>query len=252
MSISLSSLKSSKNTNPPITLLYGVDGIGKTSLAAEWPNALYLPTEGERPPSDVDMPTPGTIESLGALLNIFEELLTTDHDFKTIIIDSLDGLEPLVWEATCARLGVSSIEEPGYGRGYIEADSEWTEFMSACAALSRAGVYVVLLAHPDIIRFDSPTSDPYSRYTVKLNKRANALVRERVDVVAFMNYRISIKEKEVGHKKTVTHAEGGKDRQVHLVEGPGFVAKNRFSMPDSIAYRKGKGFEELSKYWQVG
>ena len=225
MSISLSSLKSSKNTNPPITLLYGVDGIGKTSLAAEWPKALYLPTEGERPPSDVDMPTPGTIESLGALLNIFEELLTTDHDFNTIIIDSLDGLEPLVWEATCARLGVSSIEEPGYGRGYIEADSEWTEFMSACAALSRAGVYVVLLAHPDIIRFDSPTSDPYSRYTVKLNKRANALVRERVDVVAFMNYRISIKEKEVGHKKTVTHAEGGKDRQVHLVEGPGFVAK---------------------------
>lgn len=249
MALSLSSLKSSKSTNPPIVVLYGVDGIGKTTLAAEWPAPLYLPTEGERTPAGVEIPTPGTIETLGALMDVFEELLTTEHEFQTAIIDSLDGLEPLVWAATCARLGVNSIEEPGYGRGYIEADSEWTEYLSALGALSRAGINVVQLAHPEIVRFDSPTSDPYSRYTVKLNKRANALVRERADIVAFCNYRVSLKEKEVGHKKTVTHAEGGKERQIHLNEGAGYVAKNRFSMPDTIKYEKGKGYESLSKHW---
>lgn len=252
MSISLSSLKSSKNTNPPITLLYGVDGIGKTSLAAEWPKALYLPTEGERPPSDVDMPTPGTIESLGALLNIFEELLTTDHDFSSIIIDSLDGLEPLVWEATCARLGLNSIEEAGFGKGYVEADTEWNEYLAAVSALSRNGIYVVQLAHPEIIRFDSPTTDQYSRYQPKLHKRANALVREKADVVAFLNYRVSIKEKEVARQTKVAHAEGGKERQIHLNEGAGFNAKNRYSMPDTIKYTKGDGFTELAKYWPGG
>ncbi len=255
MSISLSSLRSSKSTNPPVVVLYGVDGIGKTTLAAEWPNPIYLPTEGERTPEGVDIPTPGTIESLGALFDVFGELLDTDdegnltHDFRTVIIDSLDGLEPLVWAATCARLGVESIEAPGYGRGYVEADTEWSEYLAALGALSRAGIHVVQLAHPEIVRFDSPITDPYSRYAIKLHKRSAALVRERADVVGFLNYRVSLKEKEVGHKKTVTHAEGGKERQIHLNEGPGFVAKNRYGMPDAVTYKKGDGFAALSKYW---
>ena len=252
MAISLSTLKSSKTDDPPIVLLYGVDGIGKTTLAAEWPAPIYLPTEGERAPSDVDMPTPGNITSLGALMDIFEELLTTEHEFKTVIIDSLDGLEPLVWAATCARLGVASIEEPGYGKGYIETDTEWGEYLSAIAALARNGINVVQLAHPEIVRFDSPTTDPYSRYQPKLHKRANALVRERADVVAFMNYRVTLKEREVSRQTKVTHAEGGKERQIHLSEGAGFNAKNRYSMPDAVTYKKGMGYEALAKFWPGG
>ena len=249
MAISLSSLKSSKTDHPPIVLMYGVGGIGKTSLAAEWPSPLYLPTEGERPPSDVDMATPGTIESFDDLLNIFGELLTTEHEFKTVIMDSLDGLESLVWAATCARLGVASIEEPGFGKGYVEADSEWKEYLGAIGALRLAGINIVQLAHPEIARFDSPTSDPYSRYGVKLHKRGNALVREQADIVGFLNYRVSLKEKEVGPKKKITHAEGGKERQIHLNEGAGYLAKNRFSMPDTITYAKGRGYADLSKHW---
>lgn len=256
MAISLSSLKSTKTKLPPLTLLYGVDGIGKTTLAAEWPAPVYFFTDGERAPSDIDLTGPSDeagapkpIESLGELLDWFALLLTEEHDRKTVIIDSADGIEPLIWSATCARLGVGSIEEPGYGKGFAEADSEWNEFLAACGALRAAGLYVVILAHPEIVRFDSPTTDPYSRYTIKLHKRANALLREKADVVAFMNYRVSIKEKEVARQTKVAHAEGGKERQIHLSEGAGFVAKNRFSMPDAITYRKGNGFNELSKYW---
>lgn len=249
MAISLSSLKSTKRHDPPSILLYGVDGVGKTSLAAEFPSPIYLATEGERPPSDVEMATPGTVESLDDVFNVFRDLLETEHDFKTVIVDSLDGLEPLVWRATCARLGINSIEEPGYGRGYIETDTEWSDYLGGVAALTRAGLYVVQLAHPEVIRFDSPITDPYSRYQPKLHKRANALVREKADVVAFMNYRVTIKEKEVARQTKVAHAEGGKERQIHLNEGAGFNAKNRFSMPDAIPYRKGQGFTELAKFW---
>ncbi|MGF9564129.1 ATP-binding protein [Neorhizobium sp. BT27B] len=249
MAISLSSLKSTKRDDPPVILLYGVDGIGKTSLAAEFPDPIYLATEGERPPSDVDLVTPGTIESFDELLDIFGELLTEEHDRKTVILDSLDGLEPLVWRATCQRIGVATIEEPGYGRGYTETDTEWNELMSAVSALAKRGICVVMLAHPEIVRFDSPVTDPYSRYTIKLHKRANALVREKSDIVAFANYRVSIKEKEVARQVKVSHAEGGKERQIHLVEGAGFVAKNRFNMPDVLPYKKGQGFTELSKHF---
>ncbi|HWJ89056.1 MAG TPA: ATP-binding protein [Pelagibacterium sp.] len=253
MALSLASLTTTRSNNPPRTVIYGVDGVGKTSLAAEFPGpVIYLPTEGETPPSDVELTTPGVVESFHGLLDIFGELLTEEHDFRTVVVDSLDGLEPLIWKATCARLGVESIEAVGYGRGYIEADAEWTEYLQAVSALSRAGIYVVQLAHPEIIRFDSPTSDPYSRYTIKLHRRANALVREQADIVAFVNYRISLKEKEVGFNKKVSRAEGGNERLVHLNEKPGFVAKNRHSMPDSIPFKKGQGFAELAKFLPGG
>lgn len=249
MAISLSSLKSTKRHDPPSILLYGVDGVGKTSLAAEFPDPIYLATEGERPPSDVELATPGTIESLEEVFDVFRELLTTEHDFKTVIVDSLDGLEPLVWRSTCARLGLNSIEEAGFGKGYVEADTEWNEYLRAVSALTRSGLYVVQLAHPEVIRFDSPITDPYSRYQPKLHKRANALVREKADVVAFMNYRISIKEKEVARQTKVAHAEGGKERQIHLREGAGFMAKSRYPHPEALSYRKGQGFTELAKFW---
>lgn len=249
MALSLASLTTTKSTNPPRTVIYGVDGVGKTSLAAEFPGpVIYLPTEGETPPSDVELTTPGVVESFHGLLDVFGELLTEKHDFRTVVVDSLDGLESLVWAATSARLGIDTLESAGFGKGYVEADAEWREYLAAVSALSRAGMFVVQLAHPEIVRFDSPTTDPYSRYQPKLHKRSNAMVREQADLVIFMNYRVSIKEKEVARQTKVTRGEGGNERLMHFNEKPGFMAKNRFSMPDSAVYRKGGGFQEIAKY----
>lgn len=249
MAISLGTLRSSASKLPPIVLLYGVGKVGKTSLAAEFPDPLYLPTDGERTPEGIDLPTPGTISNFDELLNIFGELLTEEHDRKTVILDSLDGLEPLIWAATCRRLGVASIEEPGFGKGYVEADTEWLEYFQAISALKNAGIAVVQVAHPEIARFDSPTSDPYSRYSIKLHKRASALAREKADVIGFLNYRISLKEKEVGFNKKIAHAEGGSERQIHLEERAGFIAGNRYAMPASITYKPGQGYNELAKHF---
>lgn len=257
MAISLSDLKSTKaesDGRPPITLIYGVDGVGKTSLAAEYPDAIYLATPGERPPSDVDIPK-ADIETFEDLKGVFIDLLSDDHGFKTVIVDSIDGLEPMANAVTCQRIGATSIDDNGkespaaFGKGYVAADVEWNEFMGACLALTKRGIAVVLIAHPEIKRFDSPLTDPFDRYQIKLQKRAAAIIREQSDIVAFMNYRISLKSKEVGIKKSVTHAEGGKERQIHLTEGAGFVSKNRYSMPDAITYKKGDGYAALQKYF---
>ena len=167
MAISLSSLRSTKaegDVRPPITLIYGVDGIGKTSLAAEFPDAVYLRTQGERPPVDVDLPFQD-IASFDDLKSLVGELLSEEHGFKTVIFDSVDGIEPLVHAETCARIGATAIDSnakdspTSFGRGYVEADVEWGEFMAACLALTERGIAVVLIAHPEIARFDSPTSD---------------------------------------------------------------------------------------------
>lgn len=256
MAIDFSKLRSSKSNKPPITVLYGVDGIGKSSLASEWPNPLYLPTAGENPPSDVEMARPEEdVSSLDDFFEVVGFLLNEDHDFQTLIVDSLDGMEPLVNDVTCKRIGADSINsnEKGspaaFGQGQVQAEVEWGQFMDACRDLVAAGIAVVLIAHPEIKRFDSPVTDPYDRYGIRMNKRAAALIREQSDIVAFMNYRVSLKTKEVGVKKSVTHAEGGKERQIHLTESAGFVAKNRYSMPDSVVYRKGSGYSSLAKYF---
>lgn len=249
MAKSISSLVSTKSDLPPIFCIYGVDGVGKTSLAAEFPDAIYLNTSGETPPNDIELPTPGVIESYGDLMDLLVELGEGGHSYKNVIVDSLDGMEPLVWAQTCDRLEVKSIEEPGYGKGYVEADKEWTDYLSLITDLKTKGIGVIQLAHPEIVRFDSPTSDPYSRYSIKLHKRANALVRERADIVAFLNYRITLKEKEVARQKKVTHGESGGDRNIHLEERAGFVAKNRYSMPHSIPFKKGSGYKDLQKYF---
>lgn len=249
MAKSISSLNSTKSDRPPITLIYSVDGWGKTSLGAEFPDPIYLHTEGEEPPNDVELPTPGVLTSFDELLTLIGELVTEEHEHKTVIIDSLDGIEPLLWAATCERLKIGSIEEAGFGRGYVEADKEWQDLLGGLAALKQRGIAVVMLAHPEIVRFDSPTSDPFSRYGVKLHKRASALVREKSDIVAFGNFRMVLKEKEVGPKKKIAHGEGGGERQIHLEERPGFVAKNRYNMKTSMVYKKGEGYKELQKFF---
>lgn len=263
MAISLSSLKSTKKQaqeRAPILAIYGVDGVGKTTLASEFPSPIYLPTSGERAPSDVDLKVPGVIESMEDLYDIVGELLDRgddgglNHDYRTLIIDSLDGLEPLIHKVTCARIGATSIDDSSagsvsaYGRGYREADVEWTELTDALDALATAGINVVLLAHPGIVSFNSPISDPYSRYEIKLQKRGAALIREKSDVVAFVNYRVTLVKADPKNPKSHQHAEG-KERIIYLAENAGFVAKSRFPTPDSIKYVKGKGYAELAKYF---
>lgn len=249
MAKSITALKSSKSNDPPIVFIYGNGGMGKTSLASEFPNPIYLPMPGEKTPSNVDMPTPGVIESYDELVAILGELGTQQHDRQTVIIDSLDGLEPLVWRKTCERMGYTSIEAPGYGKGFAEADTEWLFLIDCFIALQKDGICVVLIAHPEIKRFDSPTSDPYSRYSPKLQKRANDLFYEKSDIVAFVSQRVTLKEKEVARQTKVTHGESGGDRQIHLEERPGYRAKNRFEMPATLPFKKGQGYAEMSKYF---
>lgn len=252
MAISLGSLNGTRNSKPPIGVLYGVHGVGKTRLASEFPAPYYLPTIGEEPPEDVDMPSPGTAETFDEVLDVIQWLLTEEHEFKTLIVDSIDGLEPLVWAHTCAQNGWASIEDAGFGKGYVAADSVWREFIAGIQALRDAGISVILIAHTEITRFDSPTSDPYSRYGIKLHKRASALVQEAAQFVGFINYRHSLKEKEVGFNKKVTHAEGSGERQIHLEERPGFLAKSRYSTPPTLPYKQGKGYEALAKFFPGG
>lgn len=264
MAFSPKNTKSTKNEKPPIALFYGPPGTGKTSLLAEFPDTYYVSTVGQEPPTGVEMETPIDDETgLPAHAQSMEDiyaaigfLLTEPHEYKTFGLDCLDGVEPLIWDKVIRDnpvnekgASVADIEGYGYGKGYVLAQAEWRELMDGLLALRDAGMAVILIAHEEIKRFDDPNTDPYSRYKIKLNEKAAGIVMEDCQLVGFIKQRHTLKEKDVGFNKKVGHAEGSGEREIHVEERPGFLAKNRYSMPPKLPYKKGKGYEELAKYF---
>lgn len=251
-------LKSSKRITAPVLAVYGTPGVGKSSLASEFPNPIYLYVDGEEPPDGVDIPN-DEITSFDGLLDTFADLLNEEHDFKTVIIDSLDKVEPMVWAATCARNNWETIDSndkgspTAFGKGYLAADDDWRDYFEAVSALSRAGIYVVQILHSEAKRFDDPMVDSYDRYKPKLQKRAMELVVENCKALLFLNRRTSLKQVDqafTNKKVSKPEAMSGAERVIYTDERAGFLAKNRFQgMPGSIPYKLGKGFEELSKYF---
>jgi hypothetical protein len=164
-----------------------------------------------------------------------EALRTEDHDFRTVVIDSVDWLEPLIWAETCKRNGWPNIEFPGFGKGFGAAVDIWREYADKLNALrDEKGMAVLQIAHTDIRRFDSPEHEPYDRYIIKLQARAAALLQEHSDIVLFANYQISITKADVGFSKKVARALGTGKRVMHTEERPAFLAKNRYELPETL------------------
>lgn len=262
MAIDLTTLnKKTGRDTPPLLAIYGTGGIGKTSLALEFPDVLYLHVEGEEPPHDAAAYTPAAIESYADLMDpdtgVFAQLLTTEHPFKTVVFDSLDAFEPLLWAATCRRNGWDSIDSndkgspTAFGKGYLAADEEWRDYVAAARAVTRSGVYVVQILHSEAKTFNDPMVDPYDRYKPKLQKRAVDIVSEKSDALLFISRRQTLKtvDKGMGQKGQKPVGMSGEERIINTDERAGFLAKNRMSMPASIPYRRGQGFADLSKYF---
>ena len=250
MAITLASIRTGKAVKPPLVVFYGVAGVGKTSLAAEFPNAIFMRTAGEDYPTGIEIDEFPEAASLDDVIEAIGVLANEEHEHHTFVLDSVDGLEALVWAETCRRNGWQSIEDPGFGKGYVAALAVWKELLDGLQYLRSArAMTVILLGHTEINRFDSPTSDPYSRYRINLQKRSADMIEAAADLIGFVNYRVTLKKVDTGFNKSVTHGEGGGTRVIYTEERPGFIAKNRFGMPPEIAFKKGEGFKALAKYF---
>ncbi|MGX1098893.1 ATP-binding protein [Amorphus sp. MBR-141] len=252
MAISLSTVKKIKKAADPICVLYAPPGKGKTTVAAEFPDTIWLQLAGESMPSDLPPPDGwgcDDIEGYGDIVQAIGILLNEEHAFRTLVIDSATPLETIVKEETCTRNGWKDLEEPGYGKGYVAMEAVWLELLDGLAALrNERGMTIVIIAHCEIVRFDSPVTDPYSRYKVALHKNVLPYLEDYADIIAFLNTRATLKQADVGFNKKVTHAEGGGKRVLYLEERPGFMAKNRYGMPPEINIERGKAYEALAQY----
>jgi len=247
MAISLASLKTSSRLTPPAIIVHGVAGVGKTTFAAGSDSPVAICTEDGL--GTLKLPHFPLARSFEDVVEALASLHAEPHEHRSLVIDSLDWLEPLIWQHACKINNWSSIEEPGYGKGYIAALDLWRQYIDWINALREdRGMMVIQLAHTDIKRFDSPEHEPYDRYVIKLHARAAALLQEHADIVLFANYRISTVKSDVGFNKKVTRALGSGERVLYTAERPAFLAKNRYDLPDVMPLDWGAFGAALPKF----
>lgn len=233
MAISLKSIRRTTNISAPRMLIYGVAGVGKTSLCAGAPNPIFLFTEDGAGALSVNaFPIARSYQDVIDALSV---LLTEDHGYQTLVLDSIDHLEPLVWAQTCFDHQHATIEDFGFGKGYLHALHYWQTLMDGLNALrNQKGMAIVLIGHSQIVSFHDPLQDSYDRYQLKLHKRANELISESLDAVLFMNYRTFTQTEDLGFGNKKVRGVATGQRVICTRESPAYYAKNRYSLPTEI------------------
>lgn len=230
MAFDISSIRKNQSIAAPRVMVYGVEGIGKSTFAAGAPNPIFILTEDGLGSLAVDHFPLAT--SVGDVLSAIGTLYSEQHDFQTVCLDSLDWLETMIWKEVESKHDAKDL---AYGKGAVIAAEKWREVLEGLNALrNEKGMSVILIAHCTIKRFDSPEVEPFDRYQPKLQDRSNALIREWCDAVLFANYKTLIKKDDVGFNKTVSRGISNGERLLYTSERPAYMAKNRYSLPESI------------------
>ncbi len=229
----LDKITKGKETKPPRIMIYGAEGVGKSTFAASAPDPVFIQTEDGL--SEIDTAKFPLAASYDEVVEQLEAVRDGEHEFKTLCVDSLDWLERLVWDRVCRDWGVKSIEKAdgGFGKGYGYALTYWREIVDLLNEIrSKRRMAVILVAHSKVERFEDPEHPAYDRYQPRLHKSANALICDWADAILFATKRMRV-DSQTGRAAPVG-ADGG-ERIIRTNGSPAFNAKNRYSLPNEIA-----------------
>jgi len=243
----LSQVQSGIKRNPFLVVGYGVDGVGKSTIGSEAPDPIFIGPERGSENLDVTRLSPSNWTDL---LNAVDELGVEQHSYKTLVLDTLDWIEPLIHAHICQEYSVSSIElaAGGYGKGYTEAVNQWRRLQEKLTYLRDAKqMNILALAHSQVSEFNDPaTEQPYNRYELKLHRSKNgntdcrALWREYVDAVVFCNF-VTFTKGEGSASRAVSENE----RRMYTERHATYDAKNRFGMDAELPMVKGEMWSTL-------
>lgn len=230
----LEQVQADKANAPRRVTVYGNHGIGKTTMAAQAPGVIFVPTEDGL--GQIEAPRFPLAEDYAQVIQALSELYSEEHSYQTVVIDSCDWLERLIWADVCRQRGVKSIEDIGFAKGYVFALTQWREVLEGLNALRRdRGMMVILIAHCQVEKFQSPMADTYDRYAPRLHKHASAMIQEWCDEVLFATYQVQTKQVDEGFDRTRTRAIGELERVIYTTEGPAHMAKHRIpNLPDEL------------------
>lgn len=232
----LSTVRTGRHPRPPKVVIYGGPKVGKSSFAAGIPDAIFVQTEEGLDALDVN-----SFPLASSYMDVIKQLralATEKHEYKAVVIDSLDWLEPLIWQTVVRDNGVATIEAVGggYGKGYAEAVGYWTELLRALDHLrDNHKMTIVLIAHDEIRRMEPVDSEGYDYAALKLHKRAAAKVEEWADIIGYARTKTLIRSDDTGfgkrHKRAISPSD---ERELVVGQNPAYVSGNRYGMSDIL------------------
>ena len=222
-------IQKGKIQKPVHAVIYGTEGIGKTTIASKFPRPLIIDAEGGSFNLEVDRVTP---KSYLEVMAIVAELKQSAQGYQTLVFDTADWLEKMLTEHICITNKMASIETMSYGKGWVMASELWKKLLDEVNLLSeKQHMHILFLAHSMIRHVDPPDAPGYDRYELKLSKQGNGILKEWPDLLLFATYEL-FKVKQADGKEKV----GGGRRIMFASHHPTFDAKNRFGFPDQMDF----------------
>lgn len=246
----LNTMKGGRKPRPQRVVIYAPEGLGKTTLASQFPSPLFLDFEGGTHHLDVVRIEPNTLEETEATLTEISKGNPKKVGFLTVVVDTIDWLENLIVDAVCREGKHDSIEDFGYGKGFTKVEERMLKFLGLLDAVNGAGFHVVLLAHSQIKKFELPdAAGAFDRYQLKLEKKCEPLVKEWADALLFGNWKTQVTDPDKGKSRLV----GGKSRVLYCNRTAAYDAKNRYGLKDEEPWdiaTISKGFAAIGAPWE--
>jgi len=242
----LSEVKAGKIAAPLRILVYGPEGIGKSTFAASAPKPIWLGADNGTQHLDIERyPSP---TSWTELRDAIADLTESPHKYATLVVDPLGWFEPMVWAETCRRCGESDIDDIGGGfqKGFEAALIEWRILIADIERMSdRRGMNVILIAHSQMKKQKSPDAEDFERYTLQVQEKAAALFRQWCDYVLFAKRNVWTEATD--KKKTRFRGIADGARYLHTAWSPAYDAKSRPQLPDPLPFREADAWATFSR-----
>ena len=233
-------------------LIHGVEGIGKSQFSAQAPDPIFIQTEDGL--GQIDVPKFPLAESFETVMENLNALLNEQHDYQTVVIDSIDWLEKLATQKILAEYNQKTLGFD-YSTGYKLLIPLFESVINLLNRLRRLRkMNVVLVAHTKLEKVEDPSGASYDQYAPRLDKRVNGLVKEWVDIIAFATHTIAKTEQDEGFNKTRTTVSSvkdrdGNDRVLYFESNPAIVAKSRYTSLPAKMPLDGEAF--FAKLWEI-
>lgn len=248
--ITVDSIVKGKQPKPIRALVYGGIGVGKTHMASKADGVMFLDFEGGK--DEFDAPSFPLYDNNATFGDGLEALrvLWEQHKklgVKTVCVDSIDWLQQKAWKSICLEHNVDSIEKLPFGKGYQYSLSLFQTFLAGLDSLRALGMDIILLAHSQIVRVESPILDPYDTYTIKVDKRLRGTLLEWSDLVLYAEFETFTRKASEKFGQAVYKGTSTGKRIMHTTGAAGYEAKSRINIPSPLPLDWSVLKQEISK-----
>lgn len=248
---------------PPLVMVYGPEGKGKSTFGATLPNPIIVDTEGKI--GHIVAPKTPVPKDTEQVLRLLTMILREDHNYKSLVIDSVDGLDKIFCDTICKANGAKEILDThikalSFGGGYRMVRQQWGEILNLLLSIHKQRKMIIcLIGHAQIYNFEDPENAPYDRYTLKMHSNGKdcstaQMLFEWVNVIGFIREKRQVVGEDVGFNREVKRVQGSGVHSLALEHRPSFIAKNHYNLPSEINWLNPPTWDELGglirEFWK--